>query len=508
VAGLACAVAGHAQTSPDAAEPVPAAPSRGEVYAEFKRLYEAGEHAAAVEQARLVVELTEREQPVVPAELQAALMNLGIAQYRAGDYLGAESSYLRVISLIEASGRLASPRLARAHAGLATTYHAARRHDLAVESFDRAIALSRRTEGLFNENQLPLLEKYADSLTELGRAQDALQARRYALRLVERRSGENSLAYARELESLGRWYSRARAYDASRASLKRALDTVEELEGQDSLELIGPLTGIADNARRWLLDPVARERAAADPERSALFHDPVMPGPPGLSLSTIATEGLRALERAATITAGRPDPPAVTVAGVQAQLGDWYQIQQRPQQALPHYRQAWQAASQVVTDDGRPLQEALFGAPVLLYYAMPDNWDRHAERPADEAERRYAELELTVTAQGTTQDISVIADAGDPRLGSQAVKAAEDARYRPRFSDGEPVQAGGIRFLQPFYVLLDEAPPGEAPAADPGPASPEPATEPATEPAPEPVSDPAPEPRMDAPDSAPPQGGS
>jgi tetratricopeptide (TPR) repeat protein len=203
---LACASAGTAAAQSAAPlTPPPTQPvSSAEAYAEFKRLFDAGEHAAAVEAGRKVVALTEQEGAPGTETLQVALMNLGLAQQLSGDYPGAEASYLRAITLIEAAGRIASPRLARAQAGLATAYYSARRYDLAAAALDRAVALSRRSEGLFNEDQLPLLVRQADSLTQLGQLDQALQARRYALRLVERKHGQRSLRYAQELESLGR----------------------------------------------------------------------------------------------------------------------------------------------------------------------------------------------------------------------------------------------------------------------------------------------------------------
>lgn len=470
LAGLACALPAAAATP----EPAPLtsaadAPQRAPVsqeqaYAEFKRLFEAGEHAAAVEQARKVVEMAERAGPATAEELQVAVMNLGLAERTAGDYVAAEASYQRAIALIEDSGRLTTPRYARAHAGLALTYHDARRYDLAAPAFDRAIALNRRAEGLFNEDQLPLLEKQADALTELGRAEEALQAHRYALRLVGRRSGERSLRYARELESFGRWYTRARAYDASRATLKRSSELVAALQGPEALELIGPLTGIAENARRWIYDPQARAQSAEQAERTAMYHDPVMPGPPSLSPSTIENEGLRALERAAAIADAHPDAPPATVAAVRLQLGDWHQARSSPERALPHYQQAWRAAVQV-TEDGRALSEVLFGAPLLLNFSAPEGWNRYAQRPLEEVERRDVEVEMTVTAQGRVRDARVLADGGDPKLAARGLRAAESGRYRPRLVDGEPVDTPAVRFIQPFYVLRT-VPLGELPVEE------------------------------------------
>jgi tetratricopeptide (TPR) repeat protein len=484
---LLLALAALASTLPAAAQdetplssaadaPSQAPVTQEQAYTEFKRLFEAGEHAAAVEQARKVVELTERTERVGAEELQVALMNLGLAERTAGDFIAAEASYQRAIALIEDSGRLTSPRYARAQAGLALTYYDARRYDLAAPSFERAIALNRRAEGLFNEEQLPLLHKQADTLTELGRAEEALHAHRYALRLVEKRSGERSLRYAAELESFGRWYSLARAYEASRATLKRAAELITSLQGQEALELIGPLTGMAQNARRWLNDPQAWEQRP-DEERRSMYHDPVMPGPPRLSTNTVETEGRYALERAAAIADAHPDASPASVAAVHVQLGDWHQSRQAPERALPHYQRAWQAAAKV-SEDGRALAEVLFAEPLLLFIDPPAGWNRYAQRSPEEVERREVAVEITVTAAGGVRDASIVADGGDPKLAARGQRAAESGRYRPRFVDGEPVDTPGFRYVQPFFVLREAA------------AEPSPATEPAIPDEPAPPADP------------------
>jgi tetratricopeptide (TPR) repeat protein len=449
------------------AEPAdtPAPEARVQAHEEFKRLLDSRDFAAAAEEARKVVELTERDRPGHPEELQVALMNLALAQYRAADYVAAEATYMRVIEQIEATGRLTSPRLARAYGGLATTYHAARRYDLAAANFERAIALHRRAEGLFDEGQLPLLEKQADSLTELERAEEALLAHRYALRIVDRKHGERSLPYARQLESVGRWYTRVRSYEAGRVTLRRSASLVESVAGADSPEMAGPLTGLAENARRWLLDPQARAASAADEERRAMFHDAAMPAPPGLSMSTVAGEGLKALERAASIVDASPDSSPTLVAGVHSQLGDWHQARQLPDEARPHYQRAWHAAG--AAPDGAALQQALFGAPALIRYVLPDGWDRYARRPPEEVERRNVEIELTVTATGEVRDSRAVSGTDDERLVKQALASVATARYRPRLVDGQPVDTAGVKFVQAFYVLLEDEPAGTPPPPAP-----------------------------------------
>jgi tetratricopeptide (TPR) repeat protein len=421
--------------------------------------------AAAVEEARRAVELTESASPAPSAELQEALMNLALAQARAGDYVAAESSYLRVVEMVDASGRRASPRLARAYAGLAATYYAAQRYDLAASSYGRAIALLRRVEGLYDEDQLPLLERQADSLTAINRHEDALRAQRYALRVVARHQGEDSLAYARQLVSLGRWYTRVGAYEASRGALRNAAAVVAGIGGPDSLDLVGPLTAYADNARRWLMDPSLDELTAMDEQRRAMFHDTMLPAPPSLSPSTIASEGQKALERAAAVVAAHPDASPAVSAGVKVQLGDWYQVRQQPERALPYYRQAWQLVG--TAPDGGQLRESLFGGPVLLQYDAPGTWNRLAARPPEEVELRVVEVELKVTAQGQPKEARLVGIDVEQRLASQALRAAASAIYRPRLLDGEPVESAGVRFSQPFYVLRESGAKPSAPAPSP-----------------------------------------
>lgn len=464
-----------ATASPAATAPVPApaAPSppespatpatRADVYAEFRRRFDAKDYEEAVALARRIVDLTAAQPSPGDEELQVAWMNLATAQYQAGDYAGAEDSYQRVVSLIEATGRMTNPRLGRAVAGLAQTYHAAGRHDLAVGPFDRAIGLSRRTEGLFNEQQLPLLEQYADSLVEVDRLREAVTARRYGVRIVQREYGARSLQSAGALESIGRWYARVGAYDSARNALRQSIEIIEAKEGPGSARLIGPLTAIADCARRQLQDPSQELLEEVDQERRAMFHDPMAPIPDAYSPTAVAADAERALELAVTIAKGRPDISPVQLADVHTQLGDWYQRQERPAEALRQYRLAWKAATGVQLVEG-PLTEALFGRPLLIHYEAPEFWNRYARRPANEIELRSVEIDLTVTAEGLVRDPKVVTDAGDPKLAAQAIRAAHSARYRPRLENGEPVETPATRFSQPFIVLLPPPTDAEKPA--------------------------------------------
>jgi tetratricopeptide (TPR) repeat protein len=461
---------------PAATTPAPAPSSRVDAQAQFRKEFDAKNFEAAAAQARTYVELTEKEVGTQGEELQVALMNLGTSQYLSGDYVGAETSYLRAIELTEASANPRIERLARANAGLAATYYAGKRYDLAVARFQKAVAFNRRSEGLLSESQLPLLDRFANALTELGRYEEALQVQKYVLRIAERKYGERDPRMAPTLEKIARWYTKAGAYEQALSALRRTIDIVEDAEGEKSPNLIGPLTAVADCARQELLDPAMLARASPD-IGGTFYQDPNKPPP--FSPSATAAMGQKALDRAVAIATERADPSPVQIADVRTQYGDWFETRSQPEKALPQYQLAWQEGIKVPYK-GKTLADALFARPVLLNYNRPTGWDRYSNRPASEILLKAVILETTVAADGTTSDSKVIDDSGDLRRADQALRALATAHYRPRFENGQAVATPGVQFTQIFQVLApkeeapkEPAPAGTAPTA-PAPAQPAP----------------------------------
>ena len=449
----------------------PGVSARVDAQAEFRRLLDAKDYQGAVVQGRRVVTLVRQDPTATSEELQGALMNLGAVQTLAEDYLGAEQTYQEVIGLLEGEGRLTTTRMSRAVAGLANAYYEAKRYDLAADTYDRAIQLNRRNEGLFNEEQLTLLDRRADALTSLGRYEDALQSLAYGMRIAERRFGAQDQRTIDRLEQLGRWYTRVGAYEASRQALRSAVRLVEKRSGPNAIELVGPLTGIAESFRRQLLDPEAMRESAED-DRNSVFHDANSSGMPGRTPGLLASEGERSLERAIEIVERQPKPSPVQVADVHTQMGDWYQTRLQHDRALPQYKLAWVAAEQAPILDGKSLRELLFGKPILLHYTRPTEWDRYARRPADEVVAHTVEIDLTVSTEGRVRGRKLVSNEGDAHMAEEALEAADTARYRPRFVDGNPVETPDVRLTQTYYEPIEAPKNPEATESPSGAAQP------------------------------------
>ena len=479
LAALCASAAVRPDDAPPATEPAPVA--------EFRRLIDLQEYPQAVAEAQRLLSLAEATPGPDGENLQVALMNLALAEYLNQDYVQAEGSYLRVIELIESSGKRNDTRLARAQAGLANTYYAGKRYDLAVARYEQAIGLVRRSQGLFSDAQVPYLEKVSDALTQLNRVEDALRVQRYILKAVERKHGRDSVQYAEALASSGRWLTSVRAYDGARGALRRSISIIEALEGENSAALISPLTALGDCARKQLLDPEAELPNTPEDARRTLNGQPVSPVATDMTASTVVSEGQRSYERAVAIATAQVPQSALTIADTRTQLGDWFQSRRQFERAAGNYQLAWTVAT-AAKFEGRPLVEALFGRPVRLVYRPPHGWDRYASRSDDRVAVRVVQLAVTVDARGTVSAIRVTDDAGDPELGERAVDAAEDAIYRPRYEKGAAVPTTDVEISQPFYVRIDAA------ATPPASATPEPTQAPPPAQAPEPAEAQAPAP--------------
>ena len=222
---------------------------------------------------------------------------------------------------------------------------------------------------------------------------------------------------------------------------------------------MSPLLALAACNRRQLLDPTQAQQGEADADQASRFVDPGMPvAPVGYSPGVLSAEGERYLLRAAEITDAAAAPSAVQVLNVRTQLGDWYQLRMQPDRALPHYRQAWQAATRITEKfEGKSYTAAIFGQPVLLHVVRPEGWNRYAGRAPDKVEVRNVIAEAIVDPTGRAVEARLIDDSDDAKRGERSLRAlTETARYRPRFENGEPVATPGVRFEQPWILLLPE----------------------------------------------------
>lgn len=187
---LAAGAASTATAAPAAAPAPPSAPlpaatdaERHGVYKAFRAEFDAAHFTTALPIAQRLVELTEQQYGADDRQLVNPLTNLGTVYYRLGDYPAAETAYLRAVRLIEGKLAGADRMLMRPLTGLGETYLATRQHAEAATALKRAVDLSRNLDGLFNVEQLDILDPLIESYVAL----DRLSAEGKPVRLPRRR---------------------------------------------------------------------------------------------------------------------------------------------------------------------------------------------------------------------------------------------------------------------------------------------------------------------------------
>ena len=436
---------------------------RMEAYTQFRQLYETSRYSEALPLAQRVVELSEAVANN-SHELPIAYNNLGATHYQLGEYAAAEAAYKQSLDVLEATQGISSRRLIVPLSGLGAAYAAQDQHAKAVEMFERAIAVSRRSEGLFNQNQLPLLEESADSRFALNDLYGVEQDRYYALRIAEQNYGFGDPHTLAPSVKLANFYERAQQFGAARVMWMRVRDILARDMGGFNPLLVRALVGICRSHRlQYTHDPdtLDDDAPSRDPITGELmghvYRSALVPA------QQADRAGLKSAEEALEMLRAQPDPPPELMTETLIELGDWFQATSRPVSSMPYYEQAANVFAQ--NPDPQLVNPLL--EPRMVFYRAPLASKRAVGTADGDIRIRSTVFDFVVSEKGDTQDINVVStDMLDGQL-AQSRRALSRAIYSPRFEDGRAVATRGVRFTSDWYEEAGAAPAEAAPAAAP-----------------------------------------
>jgi len=446
--------------------------SRMEAYGQFRQLYEASRFDEALPYAKRVVELSEADAER-DHELPIAYNNLGATQYQLGDYPAAEASYKKSLELLETTQGISSRRLIVPLAGLGAVHAARDEHQAAAELFDRALAVSRRADGLFNLQQLPLIQQAADSRYAFSDFGGAEREHMYALRIAEQNFGYGDARTLPPLLELATFYEGLREFIAARMMYLRARDVAMAQNKGYSAPAVTALCGIARTHRlQYTMDPEtldsqqpARDEVTGDMV-GKVYRESRVP-PPSADRS-----GLKAAQTALELLRSIPDPPKDLMTEALIELGDWFQATSRPAVSIPYYAEA--AGIFEVREAADPLAGNPLKTPRMVFYRPPVSASRGLNTLSGQYIIRKAVFSFLVTDVGAPEDITVVStDMNDDQL-ALSRRSLQKAIYSPRFADGKAVSTAGVTFTGEWYEELNPkaAPPEPAKEAAPEPPQP------------------------------------
>ncbi len=455
--------------------------SRLEAYQEFRHLYDQARFDEALPIAQRVVEMSEGSAES-DHELPIAYNNLGATQYQLADYPGAETSYRKSLELLESTQGISSRRLVVPLAGLGAVHAAQDQHEIAADLLGRALAVSRRADGLFNLQQLPLIAQAADSRYAISDFGGAEREHLYALKIAEQNFGYADARTLPALLELGAFYEGLREFIAARNMYMRARDAALK-PGVYDPQAVKALVGIARTHRlQYTMDPDTLE--SQQPARDEITGEVIgkvykeSRVPPAAADRT----GLKAAQAALDLLRSTSNPPADLMTDTLIELGDWFQATSRPAISMPYYAEAAgildaQAAADPLA--GHPLK-----APRMVFYRPPLSASRGLNTLSGQYVIRKTVFSFVVTETGLPLDIAVVSTDMDDGQLSQSKRAVGRAIYSPRFAEGQAVSTAGITFTSEWYQEYDpkSAPPNATPISTAPAAAPEPEPAPAAEP--------------------------
>jgi len=410
---------------------------RVQVYHEFRAAFDARQYKDALPLAEKLVSLTEEQFGGADRALVNPLSNLGTTQYRLRDFKSAEETFLRSIKIVEDSGGGADRALLRPLHGLGATYFATSQYEDASLILKRALDLSRNLDGLFNVEQMSILDPLIDSLVALDRHDDAERAYDYSIRVAEAAYGRTDLRVLRPLARSAHWHERMGRYATARILYARALQIAEQVEGSTSIRTVEPLEGIARTYRLEFVNGEPSEsQAMADPFAPAPELDPAVANsqrlnPDGERAILLA---LRAIDKAQPVDHMRRGVALV-------ELGDWYMSGGVLPRGLQAYQEAWR-------DFELGGSTTALAAPRQLAYRPPSSSVARARVDRDNMDEHFVEASFTVTKDGRTTDITTFDTDATESQQKAVLSAIRKARYAPRLENGEPVDTEGVKFRE------------------------------------------------------------
>jgi TonB family protein len=397
-----------------------------------------------------------------PLALEEALTALGDAYLDANQYSSAEAAYAEAVRSAEQHGGGDTQRILAPLTGLGTTFARAGHHQDAVPLLQRAVAISRAQFGMFDMRQQDVLKTLAGSLTALDRQSEAQDAMVYRVRIAEKTYGEGNPKNIPWLCDLGNWFADIGKTPEARMSFYTALNIVGTTESLNAPIIVEPLRGIA---RAWMLRPSYPDTWRMPPRPtlcpSLEFNTLPPPGCTAPRRDTIGRlaveprklhkEGEDSLKHALRIVESDPDSPAQTRIETLIQMGDWYQIKESPREALPYYQRAWQLIR--ATPKLPESVATALNVPVRVYYPTPQIVANVPKQvAAADTRSQYVQLEFTVTADGSVRDARIVGQDTRDRYARDVLEAVADSRFRPKFVDGQAVDATGITYREVFWT--------------------------------------------------------
>lgn len=394
------------------------------------------------------------------------------------------SGYEQAIAALEVSGGAYEPRLSQELLSLGTLLQGAGDYSRAREVFERASHVNRVNYGLYNLEQIPIIEKTIENYLAEGDLLAADEQQQYLFYLQRKSLGDLSVDLLPALTRYAEWNVYAfnsRVYAKSVDDGEEEYRQASPAEAGISLESFRTRSLVnAQNIYHSIIRILMSNYGISDPrlldveKRLALtnyfFATSFMGSSNLVSASSMAyttsqlpyevssvtnnslgyREGREALERRVRYMLQMDGITPRQLAEARLDHGDWLLVFNKRMGALEVFGDAWQ--QMVAADVPASEIDALFNPPLpeqIPEFLAHSNTRSSLGIPADIAleYKGYVDIEYTVNRFGTSEAVNVLgksASASDAIV-ERLERNIRRAQFRPRYDNGMPREEDRIR---------------------------------------------------------------
>lgn len=355
-------------------------------------------------------------------------------------------SYLDAIADIENRYGPYHTELPQHLMGLGVSYQQQGKHEEAAEIFQRAMHVSRISEGLYSLSQVPMLDHLIESTMAKGDWEEADNNHQYLYWLYKRNYGENDPRMLPAMLKVSSWHLKAYTVEPNDKLLEhlikahntytQAVNLISRHYGPYDLRLIEALKGLtasnyylatyqAAQANRGEFQATFSNNRAAINEQARLEQ----------YILQSYSSGSHAIARMHEVYTSNPDAPAGADMIAQVQLGDWNLLFNRWHTAMELYQTAYHSMAN--SAEGEAKASEYFSKPV----ALPDLPLLRSSLEATDDSSHYVLVRFDVTSNGVTENVHIVESHPEKssRNRAQVRRALQKAKFRPRLVNGAPV---------------------------------------------------------------------
>jgi tetratricopeptide (TPR) repeat protein len=333
---------------------------------------------------------------------------------------------------------------------LGLIYQAGGQHQEAVEVFERAVHVQRIGGGLYDLNQVPMLEKLIESNVARGSWEDASKNHQYLYWLHKRNFGDDDPRMLPVIDKLSNWHLNAYALDTSsglfqhlisaHALFSMAVSIIDTNFGDNDIRLVNALRGLTIS--NYYLATFNTSATASSFESSFSNNNERKLEKVKLEQYIINSynSGKKAIHRMMDVYSQNPEASASAAVSAKIELADWNLLFGRWHSAIEIYKQAYNELAQ--SPETMHFTEEFFGQPK----ALPDLPFIKGNIDSINSDMSYVMVNFDVSEHGRARNITIVESHPEEnvRIRSRVRSSLKAAKFRPRFADGQPIMTAGL----------------------------------------------------------------